>query len=597
MKKAIRIGGASAFWGDSSIGPLQLVNEGDIDYLVFDYLAELTMSILAGARLKNPEAGYATDFVTVAMKSVIRNVAERGIRVISNAGGVNPAACAAALEKICAEAGVHLNIAVVEGDNVMSQIPVLGRAGTVGIDGKSPIPQSLVTANAYLGALPILTALNHGAQIVVTGRCVDSAVTLAALMHEFNWTSADYDQLAAGALAGHIIECGCQATGGLHTDWRDVPDWANIGYPIVECHSNGDFIVTKPGNTGGLVNWATVAEQMLYEIADPTSYMLPDVICDFTGVKITDVGANRVRVTGAKGRTPSSQYKVSATYMAGFRLSAQLTIIGFEAADKAQRTGEALIERLRQLFRAQGLEDFEQTNIELLGTESAFGQHAKIQNSREVVLRVSVRHPQKKALELMAREVAAPGTSWSPGTTGAAAGRPTVSPVLKQFGFLIDKNLVHPIMTLGEIKLEIGLPAILATRCCNLPVVSVMPVAPPDEDKALLTEVPLIDIAYGRSGDKGDTSNIGLIAREEKWIPYLLREVTPERVKDYLSHLVGGDVHRYQLPGIGAINLVCESALGGGGMASLRNDPLGKGMAQILLGMPVHIPTFLFTPP
>lgn len=584
MKNTIRIGGASGFWGDSSLGAPQLVRGGQIDYLVFDYLAELTMSLLAGARLKNPEAGYATDFVDVAMKSVLKDVAARGIRVISNAGGVNPRGCAQALEALAKEMGVAVRIAVVEGDDVLPQLPALRAGGVRALGTDAPLPETLATANAYLGAQPVVAALDAGAQIVITGRCVDSAVTLGALMHAFRWSREDYDKLAAGSLAGHLIECGCQATGGLFTDWESVPDWANMGYPIVECAADGSFVVTKPAGTGGLVTPATVAEQLLYEIGDPAGYLLPDVTCDFRDVRMVQEGEHRVRVTGARGRAPTATYKVSATHMAGYRTSAQLTLIGFDADRKARRTGEALIERTGKLLAALKFGDFGGTNVEVLGTESAYGPHARIAGTREAIVRVTVTHPDKRALGVFAREVAAPGTSWAPGTTGAG-GRPNVSPQLKQVAFLIDKTRVHPIVRFEDRTIEV--PAWLPPEPAGAPApLDPLPEAAPAPDEV---EVPLIRIAHGRSGDKGDTSNIGLIARRPEWWPVLRAQVTPARVADYLAHLVKGPVTCYDLPGLMAINLVCEEALGGGGMASLRNDPLGKGMAQILLSMPVRI--------
>ncbi|HVQ16636.1 MAG TPA: acyclic terpene utilization AtuA family protein, partial [Vicinamibacterales bacterium] len=339
QQRTVRIGGASGFWGDSSVGAPQLVASGQIDYLVFDYLAELTMSILAAARQKNAALGYATDFVTVAMRAVLKDVVQRGIRVVSNAGGVNPQACAAALQTLAEELGVNVKIAVVTGDDVMPLIPQLREAKEPVRELQSgvPLPERVVTANAYLGALPVKAALDAGANVVITGRCVDSAVTLGVLMHEFGWSVDDHDRLAAGSLAGHILECGCQATGGLLTDWDSVPDWAHIGYPIVECSFDGDFTVTKPAGTGGLVAPAVLAEPILYEIGDPSAYLLPDVTCDFTGVKLVAEGPDRVGMHGARGRAPTSTYKVCATYVDGFKLSAQLTIVGFDADAKARR--------------------------------------------------------------------------------------------------------------------------------------------------------------------------------------------------------------------------------------------------------------------
>jgi hypothetical protein len=589
MKKdTIRIGCASAFWGDSSVGAPQLVRGGNIDYLVFDYLAELTMPIMAGARLKEPGAGYAKDFVTVAMQSVLADVASKGIRVISNAGGVNPRACAEALAALARQQGVDIKIAVVEGDDVMPLIPELRAESVTEFQSGAPLPKQLISANAYLGAFPIAAALDAGAQVVITGRCVDSAVTLGPLIHEFDWKPEDYDLLAAGSLAGHLIECACQATGGLHTDWEDVPDWANIGYPIVEARANGSFIVTKPGNTGGLVNRATVAEQLLYEIGDPATYILPDVICDFRQVRIELDGVDRVRVSGTSGRAPTNTYKVSATYVDGFRCSSQLSIIGFDAVRKAQRTGDSLLARTRALFRERQWEDFSDSSVEVLGSEGVYGPHASTASAREVVMRIAVRHPRKEALELFRSELSAPGTSWSPGTTGGGGGRPSVSPSIKQFAFLLDKARIQPRVVMDEAvqRIEIKSSSGAYSQPAPRPEPAYGAVALPED----AVEIPLIKLAYGRSGDKGDISNIGIMARKPEYLPIISTQVTEQRVKDYLAHLVKGKVTRYSLPGIDAFNFVCEQALGGGGMASLRNDPLGKGMAQILLSLPVKVP-------
>jgi hypothetical protein len=577
--KVVRIGGASGFWGDSSVGAPQLVARGRVDFLVFDYLAELTMSILAAARDKNPRLGYATDFVQVTMKQVLRDVAARGIRVISNAGGVNPQACADALEALATEQGIPLRVAVVTGDDVLPLVPRLREQGQA-------LPGRLLTANAYLGALPIRAALDAGAQVVITGRCVDSAVTLGALMHAFDWREDDFDRLAQGSLAGHVIECGCQATGGLHTDWEAVPDWAHIGYPVLECAADGSFVVTKLRDTGGLVNTAVVAEQMLYEIGDPRRYLLPDATCDFTGVRLEQLGEHRVRVSGARGIAPGGQYKVSATTMDGYRCTGQLTIVGFDAARKAQRTGEAILQRTRELIAQRRWLPFTRTHIEVLGAELAnYGPHALTQQVREVVLQVSAMHPQKEALELFAREIAPAGTSWSPGTTGGG-GRPSPSPAIRQFGFLLDKGWLQPQLRVAGTLVEVRIPTGQAPVPPPEPVAAVEP----QEPGAGWPQVPLLALAWARSGDKGDLSNVGVIARRPEWLPWLRAQLTEARVKEWLGHLVKGEVTRYDVPGIHALNFVCTEALDGGGMASLRNDPLGKGMAQILLAFPVAVP-------
>ncbi len=583
----LRIGGASGFWGDSSVGAPQLVEHGDIDVLVFDYLAELTMSLLAGARLKDPEAGYATDFVTTAMAAVLPQVVQRGIRVISNAGGVNPQACARALQALAASQGLTLKVAVVLGDDVLPRVDQLREEGTRHMSTGDPLPARLLSANAYLGAVPIARALDAGAQVVITGRCVDSAVTLGALMHHFGWAEHELDRLAMGSLAGHIIECGCQATGGLHTDWDQVPDWAHIGYPVVECSADGSFVVTKPPGTGGLVSPATVGEQLLYEIGDPADYRLPDVVCDFTQVTMVADGPDRVRVAGARGRPAPADYKVSATYAAGFRCNAELLITGFDAAAKAQRSGEALLARARSLFAAQGFGDFSDTLIDVIGAERVYGPHATAQPPRQAVMRVAVTHEKKAALALFAREISAAGTSWSPGTTGLGGGRPSVSMSIRQFPFLIDKTRVTARVEMDGQVFDV--PA--AARAHDLQPLTprVVDGDPPPNVGPEQIEVPLIRLAWGRSGDKGDISNIGILARRPEYLPLLRAQLTEAAVARYLAHLVHGTVTRYELPGIGALNFVCTQALGGGGMSSLRTDPLGKGMAQVLLSLPVKV--------
>ncbi len=597
--RTVRIGGASGFWGDSSVGAPQLVGSGQIDYLVFDYLAELTMSILASARLKKPELGYATDFVTVAMKSVLRDVVAKGIRVVSNAGGVNPQSCAAALAALAAEQGVPLRIAVVTGDDVMPLLPQLRDATPAvrELQSGKPLPDKVLTANAYLGAEPIRAALDAGAQVVITGRCVDSAVTLGVLMHAFNWQPADpdwLDKLAQGSLAGHILECGCQATGGLFTDWDTVPDWAHIGYPIAECSADGSFVCTKPAGTGGLVSPAVVAEQMLYEIGDPAHYILPDVVCDFSQVTMTQLGPHRVLVRGAQGKPPTPTYKVCATYMDGYKLSAQLTIIGLDARVKAERTAGAILTRTSEMLARLGLGPYTRSRVEVLGTESCFGPHATAGGAREVIMRLTVMHPRKEALDLLAREVAPAGTSWSPGTTGSGGGRSSPAPSIQQFGFLMDKSRLAPKVALDGVDLPINHenePLALAKPAQSAIQNIAFPNSAPEVAKAILDdetiEVPLIRVAHARSGDKGDTSNIGVIARHPDLLALLRDQVTPAAVAAYLAHFVKGKVTRFDVPGIHAFNFVCEQALDGGGMASLRNDPLGKGMGQILLSMPV----------
>ena len=587
--RIVRIGGASGFWGDSMLGAPQLVDSGLIDYLVFDYLAETTMAILAAMRAKKPEQGYAIDFVDVAMKAVLPEVMRRGIKVVANAGGINPRGCAEALRALAAAQDLAPRIAVVVGDNVSALMPGLRAAGAQDMFTGEPLPVEVLSANAYLGALPVAQALAAGADIVITGRGVDSAATLGPLIHAFGWAMDDFDRLAAGSLAGHIIECGCQATGGLFTDWQDVPDWPNIGYPIVECSADGSFVVTKPPDTGGAVLCAAVAEQLLYEIGDPGAYLLPDVTCDFRSVRIEQLAPDRVGVSGAAGRPPTAAYKVSATQLAGYRCAGSMVIVGIGAAAKAQRTGEAIIERTRRILRSLGLPDFTAIKVELLGAEALYGPHARTRHAREVMVRVVADHPQRRALEIFAREIAPAGTSWAAGTTHFAGGRPAPSPLVKPFAFLLDKAAVSVSFELDGQRTEV-----LAAQAQA--AVAAQPLADPAawvERDEPHDELPLIRLAWARSGDKGDVSNIGVIARRPEWLPLLWARLTPEVVQAYFAHLVHGPVERFHLPGIDAFNIVMHGALDGGGPVSMRNDPLGKGMAQMLLDLTVRVPRSL----
>ena len=588
-RRTVRIGGASGFWGDSMLGATQLVHSGLIDYLVFDYLAETTMAIMASVRTKKPEMGYATDFVDMAMKAVLPEVMQRGIKVVANAGGMNPQGCADALQALANSMGLQPKIAVVLGDDISAQLPALRDANTRDMYRGDPLPAKVLSANAYLGAVPVARALAEGADIVITGRGVDSAVTLGPLMHAFGWGPQDYDLLASGSLAGHIIECGCQATGGLHTDWQDIPDWPNIGYPIIDCFADGSFELHKTPGTGGKILRAAVAEQLLYEIGDPGAYLLPDVQCDFRQVHIEQLSPERVRVSGAVGRAPSAQYKVSATAMDGFRCTGSMLIIGIDAAAKARRTGEAILARTRSMLQQLGLPDFTSAAVDLLGAETLYGPHARAAGAREVMVRVIVSHPLKQALEMFAKEISPAGTSWSPGTTGPGGGRPTPSPHIKPFSFLVDKASVNVEVRMGEQVWPIALPdATAASALPDAPILAAPAVWVETGEPE--TEVPLIRLAWARSGDKGDISNIGLVARRPEWLPLLWARVTPEVVQTYFAHLVKGRVERFHLPGIDAMNLVMHEALGGGGPSSTRNDPLGKGMGQMLLDMPVRVP-------
>jgi hypothetical protein len=389
---------------------------------------------------------------------------------------------------------------------------------------------------------------------------------------------------------GHILECGPQATGGNFTDWEAVPDWHNIGYPIATCRADGSFTVTKPANTGGLITVETVAEQTLYEIGDPAAYILPDVVADFSHVTITQTAENEVEIKGAKGLPPTETYKVSATYQDGFRSVASVSIVGRNAAAKAERIAQSLITRSEDIFRSKNLAPFKATHIEALGAEASYGEKSRTRATREVLLRLAVVHDSRDALEIFGRELGSVGLSTAPGVTGIYAGRPKPTPVVKLFTLFLNKSaLPPPTLTVGEnpstaikIPLTGGYTPPKPLQCAIA------------EDAADTIKIPLEKLAYARSGDKGNAANIAIFARKPEYLPWLRRILTPETITAQLGHLVTGPTERFEAPGLNALNFLIQNALGGGGMASLRIDPQGKAYAQMVLEMEVKAPRSYF---
>lgn len=597
MGKVVRIGGAGGFLGDSSVAAPQLLRGGKLDYMILDYLAEATMSALGQQRRARADLGWARDFTDWVWKDNLRELKAQGVKIVTNAGGLNPRACRARMEELAAEAGLSFRIAVVEGDDLMARLPEMAGMSELYSGAAFPDPKRIFTANAYFGGRPIAEALAAGADMVITGRVVDSALALGPLMHEFGWTDEDWDRLSAGSLAGHVIECGAQATGGLFTDWEDVPDWAHIGYPVVECHPDGSFVVTKPPGTGGLVSPAAVAEQILYEVGDPQGYALPDVVCDFTQVRVEQAGPDRVRVTGARGYPASGQYKVCITHEDGYRFIGAMPIVGRDAARKAQRQASAVVERVSEMLRDRNLPPFRDTRIEVLGSEATYGAQANpaMQAVREVVYRVGAEHEDAEALGLMMREFQSPTTSMSVGCTGWFGGAPTISPVARVFSVLLPRETLPATVDVDGRSFEVR-PAAPATPFS--PGMVERPAVPADPAAAgALVRRPLIELAWARSGDKGDAFNVGVIARRPEYLPWIRRALTPQVVQAFYAHEFEGaatpQVLRYELPGMGALNFHCLQALGGGQFASLRLDPLAKGKAQQLLDLEVEIPASL----
>ena len=485
--------------------------------------------------------------------------------------------------------GVALNIATIAGDDLMSKKNELMGLNIKEMETHEELPVNLLSANAYLGAIPINEALKNNADIVITGRCVDSALVLGPLMYEFNWSSTDYDLLAAGSLAGHIIECGAQCTGGNFTDWKKVKGFENIGFPVIEVLSNGEFVVSKPDNTGGLVSFGTVAEQFLYEIGDPGQYILPDVTCDFRSVLIEEIDKDKVLVKGAKGFAPTKNYKVSATFFDGYRSIGFLVIGGKDAAVKAQICGESILKKTELLMNDNNFAPFDKTLITVIGSNSIYGStHLMNMDIKEVTLRIVVTHRDKLALRIFTREIAQAATGMTPGVINYLGGRPKISPSIKLFSFLIDKSFldIDVITSTKRKRVNINKGGSIFQSSPDQPDISIQ--------GKYTKEVPLISLAYARSGDKGDHANIGIIARKKEYLNHISASLSEETVKNLFQHFCKGEVLKWHVPGINGINFLLKNSLDGGGMSSLRIDPQGKSYAQQLLEFPVKVPDSIY---
>lgn len=454
MKEKIRIASGQGFWGDLLDAPVRQVEGGPIDYLMLDYLAEVTMSIMQKQRARDPQAGYARDFIPL-MKQILPTCVERNIRVTANAGGVNVEGCAEAVREVARELGLNgkFQIGIVTGDDIMSRIDELLERGIElrNMDTGEPLAavrEKIQSANVYLGAWPMVEALNRGAQVVITGRATDTGLTLAPIIHEFGWRETDWDRLAAGTIAGHIIECGAQASGGnCQYDWRNIPDLANIGFPIAEAYADGTFFITKHEGTGGRVNVPAIREQLLYEMGDPHAYITPDCVADFTTIHLEDAGENRVRVFGIKGHPATATLKVSISYSAGFKAVGTLVYSWPDAYEKARAADKILRARLERL----GLQ-FEQILTEFVGANATHGPLAgePSPDLAEVQLRVGVRGQDRKAIERFTKEIAPLILTGPPGVTGFAGGRPKVEEIVAYWPALIPKTEIKPRVEVSE---------------------------------------------------------------------------------------------------------------------------------------------------
>lgn len=587
MKQVVRIGAATAFYNDSRMGIAQLLEKGGpIDYIIFDFLAESVM-----ARLSRDDGGYAGAFIDGYILPHLHRLLERGVRVVANAGGLAPQACADALRVKAAAIGLHPRIGVVSGDNLTDRIDAIVDADTRDMFDGAAVRDRIRSADridslvAYTGAFPIAAALGAGADIVVTGRAVDSALALGALIHEFGWTPGDYDRLAAGTLAGHLLECSAQVTGGTFTDWRDVPDWAGIGMPIGECRADGSMVLTKPEGTGGLVSVGTVAEQLLYEVSDPQHYFVADVVADFSDVRLEQVGADRVSVSGARGLGRTGTYKASLTYDEGWRAQALFPVIGHEAGEKAARTGEALLKRTGDMLARAQMPPYSRQRCDVVGGEG--------DGATTAICRIVVDHPDKAGADLMVYEHSAAISHMSVGisaTLGAAT-----RPVQRIAGFLLPKSAVSLEVSVDGAPVPVTIET-AATDDDVRPAPPPLPAPPGDADPALT--VPLIRLAWARSGDKGNLFNVAFIARRPDFLPYIAAALSPEAVGAHYGRVIGDGTpyaaEAYSAPGFHALNFVVGGSMEGGVMSTLRIDAVAKGMAQRILDFPVPVSAALF---
>ena len=454
-KDKVLIANGQGFWGDSILGPVRLVNEGPLDYLTLDYLAEVTMSIMQKLKSRDPNAGYATDFVQM-VERVLPKCREKGIKIVANAGGVNPQACRKAVADVIRKLGIEgVKIGVVEGDDILAD---LGSVIDSGEEFKNmdtgevlaPYVDKVMSANVYIGAEPIVEALKQGADIVITGRATDPSVVLAPLMYEFDWSMDDIHKLAAGTIAGHIVECGAQCTGGNFVGWKDVPNMAKIGYPVIEAHPDGSFVITKHDGTGGMVNVETVTSQLVYEMGDPSCYITPDCIADFTSINLKQESDQRVHVSGIKGAAATPTYKVSVSFKDGYKLVGQLTVAGPDAVEKAKLCADIVFDRVA----LDGVEfSDEERFVEIVGTNVC---HAGIadapQEPAEVILRIGAKGHDKAKLNRLGMEIVPLVTSGPPGVTGFAGGRPKATDIISYWPALISKDKVKCSVSVEEVK-------------------------------------------------------------------------------------------------------------------------------------------------
>jgi hypothetical protein len=593
LKKIIRIGNAGGYWGDDLSALKRQLSGGPLDYITMDFLAEITMSILQRQRQSRPELGYAVDFLD-QLKECLPLIVKKKVRIISNAGGINPIGMGRKIVEMSQQMNLNIKVGIVYGDDITNNLYELTAAGErfTNMDTGEDffdVRSRISSANIYLGAEPVVKALDAGCDIVVTGRVTDTGITLAPMIHEFGWSMDDWDKMAAGIVAGHIIECGSQASGGNITDWPEVPSFHNIGYPIIEMESSGEFIVTKHPRTGGLVNEKTVKEQLVYEMGDPSNYISPDGVARFDSIKLKHVGNNKVREFGIKGKPEPDFLKVSMAYEDGWKASGEVLVSGPDVKSKSQTIADIFWKKLNHKY--------ESTRTEMIGTGSIWPKQIGQCDTNEIMLRFGVRDKDIDKVKDFGKALSTLILSGPAGIAVTGQGRPKPKLVIAYWPALMHRSRVKArVLTITskneEDFFEINFPIRVQTLQPEEEV------ARPARKKATrpagkAKTIYLEEIAYARSGDKGDTCNIGVLARSPQIYDWLQDNLTVAVVKKFFKGITLGKVTRYELDNLHALNFLLDETLGGGGTTSLMIDPQGKTLAQALLQMKINVPSSL----
>jgi hypothetical protein len=589
LKTLIRIGNAGGYWGDDLSALKRQLTGGPLDYITMDFLAEITMSIMQKQRATNPDLGYATDFLD-QLQDCLPIIVEKNVRVITNAGGINPLGLGRKIIQLANKMDLKVKVGVVSGDDILDDLDKLTGAGEKFTNMEtgekfSDVRRRVTSANIYFGAEPVVKALDAGCQIVVTGRVTDTGITLAPMIHEFKWSMEDWDKIAAGIIAGHIIECGAQSSGGNITDWHEVKSFHNIGYPIVEIEPSGEFTVTKHPGTGGMVSEKTVKEQLVYEMGDPSNYITPDVIACFDTVQLKKAGKDRVRVFGIKGKPATEFLKVSMSYEDGYKASGELLVCGPETYRKAKVIAE--------IFWKKVGHEFEATDTAMVGAGSCWPKQLSLYEANEIFLKFGALDSDPNKLKDFGKALSTVILSGPAGMAVTGKGRPKPIPVIAYWPALMHRSHAKArVVSISTNSLEEIWEVYFPKRSGPASAAKVVRKRPaPKLPSGKLRTAKLRDLCYARSGDKGDTANIGLLARSPEAYAWILVNLTAATVKSYFKGITKGKVVRYELDNLQGLNFLLEETLGGGGTKSLLTDPQGKTLAQGLLQMEVKVPS------